>query len=274
VSTQKPFFKKGSRVSSGEKRHFSSPPRGKRGSGAKTAETDMTILYGWHPVLEALKNENRVIRRLLATENAARRLQEEGPSPLKMEPHIVRASEIDHLLETDAVHQGLYMEADPLPSQGLEDLGADAMVIVLDQVTDPHNVGAILRSAAAFGAAAIITTQRHSPSVTGVLAKSASGALEHVPIITVGNLAQALSTLEDMGFQRIGFDSEGSVSLSEVKMALPLALVMGAEGKGLRHLTQERCNIIARLDMPGTIKSLNVSNAAAVAMYAVILSEN
>jgi 23S rRNA (guanosine2251-2'-O)-methyltransferase len=138
---------------------------------------------------------------------------------------------------------------------------------VLDQITDPHNVGAILRSASAFAVKAIITTARHSPEATGVLAKSASGALEHVPFITVQNLARALIALKERGFYTVGLDSDGSDDLARLPLKAPVALVLGAEGKGLRQLTRETCDAVARLDMPGAIKSLNVSNAAALALY-------
>ena len=244
-------------------------PAGGRGTAAgRRSGDDATVLYGWHPVLEALRNPGRGLRRLLATENAAHRLVDELGS-LPIDPMLVPIDEISRRLEPDAVHQGLYLEADPLEGPDLADLPPDAFVIALDQVTDPHNVGAVVRSAAAFGAAAILTTARHSPSATGVLAKAASGGLEHVPFVVVRNLADALITLGEQGYTRIGLDSEGDVGLAELQPARPLVLVLGAEGRGLRQRTRACCDAIARLDMPGAIKSLNVSNAAAIAMFAL-----
>jgi 23S rRNA (guanosine2251-2'-O)-methyltransferase len=232
------------------------------------APDGVVVLYGWHPVAAALANPARRIRKIVATENALRRLAEEGLT-LPVEPEFARPDAIAARLTGDAVHQGLLIEADPLLSPALEELGADGIVLVLDQVTDPHNVGAILRSAAAFGVTAIVTTARHSPEATGVLAKSASGALEHVPIVLVQNLARALEALKANRFLTVGLDASGDTDLSLAPLRLPLALVLGAEGKGLRQLTRTTCDIVARLDLPGAIKSLNVSNAAAVALYAV-----
>ena len=227
---------------------------------------DTAILYGWHTVTAALANPERRLRRLLATENAARRLADEKLAAAPP-PEIVRPDAIAARLPPDAVHQGLYAEADPLPSPPIEALPTEGVVLVLDQVTDPHNVGAIFRSAAAFAAAAIVTTARHSPEATGVLAKAASGALEHVPLVTVQNLARALGSLKARGFQVIGLDSTGEEDLAALALNKPLALVLGAEGKGLRQLTKDTCDHVARLDLPGAIQSLNVSNAAALALY-------
>lgn len=224
------------------------------------------ILYGWHTVTLALANPARRIRKLFLTENAARRLADENIDT-RVQPELVRPGDIDRRLGPDAVHQGLLAEADALPSPDIDTLPQDGIVLVLDQITDPHNVGAILRSAAAFNVKAIVTTARHSPEATGVLAKSASGALELVPIVSVGNLARALNELNDSGFMTVGLDSEGTENLSAVPLQAPLALVLGAEGKGLRQLTRETCRVVARMDMPGEIKSLNVSNAAALALY-------
>jgi 23S rRNA (guanosine2251-2'-O)-methyltransferase len=226
---------------------------------------DTAVLYGWHPVTAALRNPARRVRKLLATENAARRLAEENiRTPA---PEIVRPDAIAARLLPDAVHQGLYLEADPLPSPPIEELAPSGIVLVLDQVTDPHNVGAIFRSAAAFAATAIVTTARHSPEATGVLAKAASGALDHVPLVTVQNLARALAALKSRSFLVVGLDSSGSEDLAALSLRRALALVIGAEGKVMRQLAKDSCDHIARLDLPGAINSLNVSNAAAVALY-------
>jgi 23S rRNA (guanosine2251-2'-O)-methyltransferase len=227
---------------------------------------DTAVLYGWHTVKAALENPARHIRKLLATENAARRLIEEKVSTPRP-PDIVRPDAIAARLPADAVHQGLYVEADPLPAPPIEALSTDGIVLVLDQITDPHNVGAIFRSAAAFAATAIVTTARHSPDATGVLAKAASGALEHVPLIAIQNLARGLAALKQHGFLVIGLDSDGEEELACLPLRRPLALVLGAEGKGLRQLTKDTCDHVARLDLPGAIQSLNVSNATALALY-------
>ena len=227
---------------------------------------DIVILYGWHPVKAALQNPARRFRRLLATENALRRLDEDKVR-LPLKPELVRPGQIDAELGPDAVHQGLLAEAEPLPSPGLDTLPTDGVVLLLDQITDPHNVGAILRSAAAFNARAVVTTARHSPEATGVLAKSASGALEVVPIVLVQNLARAMEELRSNAFLLVGLDSEADADLGALKLRAPLALVLGAEGKGLRLLTRATCDHVARIELPGAIASLNVSNAAAVALY-------
>src|SRR5580698_9532556 len=202
------------------------------------------ILYGWHTVAAALANPQRQIRKLWLTENAARRLADDRIDT-RIPPEIVRPDLIDARLGPDAVHQGLLAEADPLPSPDIETLAQQGIVLVLDQITDPHNVGAILRSAAAFAVKAIVTTARHSPEATGVLAKSASGALELVPLVTVPNLARALNELNEQGFMTVGLDSEGAENLAAVTLRQPLALVLGAEGKGLRQLTRETCSVVA-----------------------------
>src|SRR5712671_5037313 len=262
----------------GKPRHFAKAQRPKRvregsrerrregfGGRSPLADGDV-ILYGWHTVKAALENPARRIRKLYATENAARRLAEDGITPA-VEPEMVRPDAIAHRLGPDAVHNGLLAVADPLPSPELEEIEPAGIVLVLDQITDPHNVGAILRTAAGFAVDAVVTTARHSPEATGVLAKSASGALEYVPIVTVQNLARALATLRERGYFLVGLDSTGDADLGDAALRAPLALVLGAEGKGLRQLTRATCDQVARLDLPGRIKSLNVSNAAALALY-------
>jgi 23S rRNA (guanosine2251-2'-O)-methyltransferase len=237
-----------------------------RRESLRPSTEDTVVLYGLHTVKAALANPARRIRKLLATENAARRLTEDGGT-LPIVPEIVRAGAIDERLLPDAVHQGIYAEADPLPAPPIEQLPSEGVVLVLDQITDPHNVGAIFRSAAAFSVSAIVTTARHSPDATGVLAKSASGALEHVPFIAVQNLARGLEALKERGFYIVGLDSSGESDLATLPLRRPLALVLGAEGKGLRQLTRMTCDAVARLELPGAIKSLNVSNAAALGLY-------
>ena len=223
----------------------------------------------------ALANAHRVIRQLHLTENAEQRLAEQIAARAMK---VVRSSprDLDRLVGPEAVHQGIVAEAEPLPESELTDLVATAEttglpIIVLDQVTDPHNVGAILRSAAVLGTAGVVMTRRHSPPMAGVLAKSASGALELVPVALVGNLAQALGRLGEAGVTRIGLDGEGEHLIDDEPMAGPLALVLGAEGKGLRRLSRELCDRLCRIGAAGGLASLNVSNAAAVALYAASL---
>jgi 23S rRNA (guanosine2251-2'-O)-methyltransferase len=227
------------------------------------------VLYGFHSVVEALANPRRKLIRLMATENALARLAEAGVAT-RIEAEQVRPGAIDRLLTPDAVHQGLYLEAEALDVPSIETIPADGLVLALDQITDPHNVGAIVRTAAAFAVDAIVTTARHSPEATGVLAKSASGGLEHVPLVLVQNLSRALTALGDRGHLRIGLDSDGETELDAAPLGTGgVTLVLGAEGKGLRQLTRDTCDVLARLDMPGAIRSLNVSNAAAIALYGV-----
>jgi 23S rRNA (guanosine2251-2'-O)-methyltransferase len=239
------------------KDRFRPGPRGRDGPA---------LLYGWHTVTAALANPARRVRTLILTPNAEHRLAEAGIA-LSVKPAIVRPDEIDRRLSSDAVHQGLLLEADPLEAPELDELAAEGVVLVLDQVTDPHNVGAIVRTAAAFAVSAIITTARHSPEATGVLAKSASGGLELVPIVLIQNLARGIAALKEQGFLTVGLDSDADTDLDAAPLRAPLALVIGAEGKGLRQLTRETVDLHARLALPGDIKSLNVSNATALALY-------
>lgn len=235
-----------------------------RGGAVQAPETD--LIYGAHAVTSALDNPARRPVRLWATHNALERVQ--GAAKRANVPvEAVKPPELDRRLGPGAVHQGLLLETAPLPARNLGDLTGSGPLVVLDQISDPHNVGAILRSSAAFGAEALIMTQRHSPTTTGVLAKAASGALEHVPVIRVVNLARTLEEVADMGYMRIGLDGGADKALPSLLPHDKVALVLGAEGKGLRRLTRENCDVLANLATAGPISSLNVSNAAAVALY-------
>ena len=234
----------------------------------EAAPDGLVRLYGLHTVRAALDNPRRRIRKMLVTRNAQERLGVADLAALPFKAELVEPREIDRLTGSDAVHQGVLIEAEPLKAKRLDALGDTRLVLVLDQVTDPHNVGAIMRSAVAFDAGALITTVRHSAHESGVLAKSASGALEHIEQIEVKNLADALAQLHEAGFHTVGLDSEGPAELEKSLSGRKIALVLGAEGKGLRQKTRETVTVLARLDMPGPIRSLNVSNAAAVSLYA------
>jgi 23S rRNA (guanosine2251-2'-O)-methyltransferase len=227
---------------------------------------ELAVIYGAHAVREVLRTGLRKSLDLFATPAAAERLQAEiAASGVAL--HLVAPEILDARLGADAVHQGLLLEARPLPALDISDIVVNTgLTLALDQITDPHNVGAILRTAAAFAVDAVIVTERHAPEFSGVLAKTASGGLEHVPLIEVVNLSRALDQLGDAGFLRVGLDSEGPAGLEQTVLSRPTVLVLGAEGKGLRRLTREKCDVLARLDMPGAIKSLNVSNACAVAL--------
>jgi 23S rRNA (guanosine2251-2'-O)-methyltransferase len=240
-------------------------PEPRRERPREKREGDVARIYGFHSVEAALKAPRREFIRLYATAAAAERLKSDIDAR-GVETRVMSLEEISARAPRDAVHQGVLLEARPLAPIDLSELPPNGLVLVLDQITDPHNVGAILRTAAAFAVDALITTERHSPEFSGALAKSASGGLEHVPISTVTNLARALAEMGDMGYLRVGLDSEGPVPLEAVPLSRPLALVLGAEGKGLRRLTRERCDVLARLDLPGAIRSLNVSNACAIAL--------
>jgi 23S rRNA (guanosine2251-2'-O)-methyltransferase len=242
------------------------PSRGKPENPRRAANSDRILLYGLHAVEAALANPNRTIWRLLATENAARRL-ETALRARGVAPEDAIPRQLDKMVGSDAVHQGIVLETAPLPPVELEDLRPEGILLVLDQVTDPQNVGAVLRSAAAFGAVALVLPERHSPPLTGALAKAASGALDIVPVILVGNLAQALVRLGAAGFLRVGLAEEGSEPLETANLSVPLALVLGAEGKGLRQLTRETCDRLCRISTKGPLASLNVSNAAAIALH-------
>jgi 23S rRNA (guanosine2251-2'-O)-methyltransferase len=242
---------------------------------AQQPDEEVLRIWGTHAVEAALANPNRIVHRLHLTENAENRLAA-GLSARR--PEIARASprDLDRLVGPDSVHQGAIADVEPLPETDLDAVVQTAVsgggaIVVLDQVTDPHNVGAILRSAAVFGAAGLVMTRRHSPPLSGALAKTASGALEAVPVTLVPNLARALAELGEAGVTRIGLDGEGEHLIAEDSFTPPTALVLGAEGKGLRRLTRELCDRLCRIGSAGALASLNVSNAAAVALYAASL---
>ncbi len=237
------------------------------GPAFRRPANNLIVIYGFHAVCEALRGRRRKVLDLYATDAAARRLEGEI-ADAGLCPHRVTADDLARRLGASAVHQGIMLEAQPLDPLDLSDIVSQSgIVLVLDQITDPHNVGAIFRSAAAIAATAIVTTQRHSPDATGALAKAASGALEFVPLVSVQNLARGLAALKQSGVLVVGLDSSGEADLAALPLRAPLALVFGAEGKGLRQLTKETCDAVARIELPGTIKSLNVSNAAALALY-------
>ena len=233
-------------------------------------DTGPDLLFGSHSALAALANPRRRIRRVLVTRNAAERLAEALGGRSAPLPEIVEPRALDRLTGPEAVHQGIVVEADPLPQPHLDQIERQGPVVLLDQVTDPHNVGAILRCCGAFGARALVATARHSPAGSAVLFKAASGAQEHVPFVKVTNLARAIEELRGYGFRVIGLDSAGEVPIeAAARPATPTALVLGAEGKGLRRLTRESCDALARLELPGPLRSLNVSVACALALYAL-----
>jgi 23S rRNA (guanosine2251-2'-O)-methyltransferase len=234
---------------------------------------DHDLIYGLHAVAAAVQNPKRKSIKLWASENGMARLREEGAGA-DLTSEIVHPRHLDHLLlGEDAVHQGLVLEAEPLRQPRLDQVARDGLIVLLDQVTDPHNVGAILRSCVAFGVTALVSTARHTAAANGTMFKAASGGYEHVPMVTVTNLARAMEELKDYGFQIVGLDSEAEADLETVSGTRPLALVLGAEGKGLRQLTRSSCHALAKITMPGAIKSLNVSIAAALSLYAVTRSK-
>lgn len=224
--------------------------------------------WGKHAVAAALDNPDRKILRAWTTREAAGFMQ----FPKDVQVTLAEVPDLGRLVPHDAPHQGVVIELEPLEESWLDDVLAEAperaVLLVLDQVTDPHNVGAILRSAAAFGAIGIVTQDRHSPPESGALAKAASGALERVPWVRVVNLARALEQIGEAGFWRIGLAGEAETGLKDALGPPRVALVLGAEGPGMRQNTREHCDAVARLPITDSIESLNVSNAAAVALYA------
>jgi 23S rRNA (guanosine2251-2'-O)-methyltransferase len=229
-------------------------------------------LWGKHAVAAALDNPERRILKAWATREASALMQFPSDVPVTL----ADVADLGRLVPHDAPHQGVVVEVEPLEEVWLDGIlntaGERSLLLVLDQVTDPHNVGAILRSAAAFGAVGIVTQDRHSPPESGVVAKAASGALERVPWARVVNLARALEEIGEAGFWRIGLTGDADTDLKDALGPPRIALVLGAEGPGLRPNTREHCDALARLPISDAIESLNVSNAAAVGLYAASIA--
>lgn len=248
------------------------PARDRQRSKSKSTALppDRVRLYGLHTVRAALNNADRVPIRLFATEAGLSRL--EG-TPIGLEIVMNESAQLQALVGAESVHQGVVLECKVLAGLNASELFHlvdEPLILALDQITDPHNVGAILRSAVAMNVGAVLVTSRHAASETGVLAKSASGALDMVKLVHLRHFSKGLAELNEMGFTTIGLDSEGPLELSKTLAETKggkVCLVLGSEGKGLRHQTRETCTALARLDMPGEIKSLNVSNAAALSLY-------
>ena len=227
-------------------------------------------LWGRHPVLAALANPARKgMGRLLATPERAAEIERERLAPHGHRVETVDAAALSRMLPAGAVHQGLAFKVAPLEGVALEDVAepANGVIVMLDQLTDPQNVGAIFRSALAFGARGIVVQDRHSPALAGALAKAAAGATERLPCVRATNLSRALERLADLGWRAVGLDGAAERTLEEALDGRPTVLVMGSEGDGLRRLVAEHCDELARIPMPGGFESLNVSNAAAVALY-------
>ncbi len=247
--------------------------RGHRSGGRADGGPNQNWLFGHHAVRAALANPERTCRQLLLTPEAAKDWPPaKDPTNAGLTPTIVDRAEIDRHLPAGAVHQGVALLADPLQELGLEDVlfsaTPDALFVLLDQVTDPHNVGAILRSCAVFGVTALIMPDRNAAAATGTLAKTASGALEAVPVVRVVNLSRTIRQLQEADVWVIGLEGSAEKQLESVLRPGRIALVLGAEGPGLRRLTGETCDILGHLPTAGEFASLNVSNAAAVALYA------
>ncbi len=241
-----------------------------RSSAPRPQNDEPLLLFGLHAVEAALNNPARTISRLVATENAARKLND-AITARGIAVETVASRQFDRLLPVDTVHQGICISTEPLEEPSLESLAEAAHdggpLVILDQVTDPHNVGAVLRSSAVFGASGLIMTRRHSPPLNGTLAKSASGALELIPVAVVQNLAKSLETLKASGLSVLGLAGKADNAIETEPFQNPTALVFGAEGKGLRALTRDTCDRLVRISASGDLASLNVSNAAAVALH-------
>lgn len=238
--------------------------RGQRGTAKISKASGSYWLYGAHAVASALANPERKVRRILSLRDTAFAYPLESHHP---RPEIMEQKEMVLLLGPDSVHQGIAIEVEPLEQPFLEEvIRGDKPLVILDQVTDPHNVGAILRSAAAFDAAAVIIPKDNAAGETAVMAKTASGALDIVPLVTVTNLATALRDIQEAGYWVAGLSGDATYTFAEAKLGKKTALVLGAEGRGMRRLTAESCDVLVKLPISERMESLNVSNAAAIAL--------
>lgn len=273
--------KKGRRDFSGKKPHGSphkkghhKPFHGNPRGHARERFSGKATLWGVHAVTEAWSNPARKIKTLYITEEMIKEFQGTLNTPGRPQPTIVTRRDIDDILPPGAVHQGIAIDADALEEVFVQDLVIRAahkprsVMVVLDQVTDPHNVGAVMRSACAFGADGIIMQSRHAPEINGVLAKAASGAVEHMPVAYETNLSRAINHLQEEGYTAVALDERGEKNISEYDFPAKAVIVLGAEGKGLRQGLRENCDAVVRLPTGGPVGTLNVSNAAAVALYA------
>jgi 23S rRNA (guanosine2251-2'-O)-methyltransferase len=225
------------------------------------------VLWGWHAVTSALANPAREVRRVMATPDRAAKLAEQFGNAIAIE--ISDNESIARIAAPGAVHQGVLLKAATLEGVSLEEMAEPArgVILMLDQLTDPQNVGAIFRSAAAFGARGIVLQDRHAPALAGALAKAAAGAVDVLPHARVVNLSRALETLAELGWRAVGLDGSADLALADALDGSPTVLVLGSEGEGLRRLVSEHCDALASIPMPGGFESLNVSAAAAVALY-------
>jgi 23S rRNA (guanosine2251-2'-O)-methyltransferase len=255
------------------------PARGTGDSPARERKPKVDAdnwLWGRHPVLAALANPARKgMGRLLATEDRAAEIERDRLAPHGHKVEIVDGPALARMLPAGAVHQGLAFKVQPLEGVALEDFAepASGVIVMLDQLTDPQNVGAVFRSALAFGARGIVVQDRHSPALAGALAKAAAGATERLPCARVTNLSRALERLADLGWRAVGLDGFAEQTLEEALDGRPTVLVMGSEGDGVRRLVAEHCDVMTRIPMPGGFESLNVSNAAAVALYEAVRAQ-
>ncbi len=251
-----------------------SPHKKHGGAPSRNADSSGSWVYGWHAVNAALANPDRVVTRIVVSEAGQDRLKLRRELP---KPHVVEARELDRMLGADAVHQGIAIHVRPLEPFVLEDIihteNPRGPILILDQVSDPQNVGAILRSAAAFDAIAVLYPKDHSAAETPAMAKAACGAIDMVPRIQVTNLATAMRELQAAGWWIIGLEGESKTLISDLKIGPKTVIVLGAEGKGMRRLTAECCDERVRLPMGERMESLNVSNAAAIALYQLYISK-